>query len=105
MKPTAPVIAPEGGCIRLACCIPFCRRTFRNDKKETPWPAGSEVMCGKHWRLVSAARRRRYNRLRRLFENKKGKLQGPLAERIARLLWQEFEHFKTIATGSAAGIG
>lgn len=65
-KPLPPTISPTGGCLRLACCIPFCRRTFRNDKKGTPWPEGSLVICGKHWRSGPGDLRRRNRELRRL---------------------------------------
>lgn len=105
-KPVVPAIAPPGGCPRLACCIPFCRRTFRNDKNGTPWPEGMETMCGKHWRLVSKDRRRRYSRLHRLWKNRRGTLQdATMADRIVKLLNDEFERFKKIATEAAAGIG
>lgn len=105
MKPTAPAIAPEGGCVRLACCVPFCRRTFRNDKNQTPWPEGSEVICGKHWRLIDRDRRRRYDKLKRLFKNKRGTLQGKLADYIHERLGREWERLKTVAIEAAAGIG
>lgn len=32
---------------RISCCVPFCRRTTRNDGTFSEW------ICGKHWRLVS----------------------------------------------------
>lgn len=105
IKPVVPAVAPPGGCPRLACCIPFCRRAFRHDKAGTPWPEGMEVMCGKHWRMVSRERRRRYSKLHRLWKNRKGHLQGEAASRIVRLLNAEFERFKAIATETAGGIG
>jgi hypothetical protein len=37
---------------RLACLVPFCRRTHKPE-------AYSEWICGEHWRLVSKATRRR----------------------------------------------
>lgn len=104
MKPAAPVVAPEGGCLRLACCVPFCRRTFKSDKAGTPWGEGSEVICGKHWRGIAAPRRRRYSLLKRRFKNRKGTLQGPLAERIERILENEWLKLKAIAIEAAAGI-
>ncbi len=104
MTTERPPVVGDGQAVRLTCCIPFCRRTFRNDKNGTPWPEGSEVICGKHWRLISRDRRRRYARLRRIFDGKKGKLPGPLADRIGRILWAEFERFKKIATEAAVGI-
>ena len=100
-SPTAPVIAPEGGCLRLACCVPFCRRTFKNDKAGTPWREGSRVICGKHWRMGSATTRRRQRRLRRLLKRgvvgKTDKIEGML-----NVLW---ERILKQATEAAAGIG
>ena len=43
---------------RLACCIPGCRRT-----SAMPY---SEWICGKHWSLIPKARRRIYQRAKRL---------------------------------------
>jgi hypothetical protein len=31
---------------RIPCCVPFCRRTRRNDGRFSEW------ICGAHWRLV-----------------------------------------------------
>lgn len=100
-----PPVVGDGQAVRLTCCVPFCRRTFRNDKNGTPWPEGHEVMCGKHWRMVGKDRRRRWSKLYRLYKNKRGTLQGDMADRIARLLNAEFDRFKKIATEAAAGIG
>lgn len=103
-QPRPPVTAPEGGCARLSCCIPFCRRTARVDKAGTPWSPGSEVICGNHWRLINASRRRRYQKLKRMVENRKGKLQGVVADRIEALLLTEWARLKVCATERAAGI-
>jgi hypothetical protein len=32
---------------RIPCCVPFCRRTRRDDGSFSEW------ICGKHWALVS----------------------------------------------------
>lgn len=32
---------------RIICCVPFCRRTCRNEKGYREW------ICAEHWRLVS----------------------------------------------------
>lgn len=98
-----PAIA-DGQCVRLSCCVPFCRRTFRNDKSGTPWPKFSETMCGKHWRLINVGRRRRYKKLERMLRNRKGVLQGALADRIVGLLWAEWGRMKAAAIERAAGI-
>lgn len=100
----APAIAPPEGCERLACVVPHCTRTFRHDKKGTPYPPGSEVICGKHWRLNDAGERRRYGKLRRLYKNKRGTLQGDMAARIVRLIDAEWERLKAKAIERAAGI-
>lgn len=38
---------------RLTCCVPFCRRTCRNEKGFSEW------ICPDHWRLVSRRTKRR----------------------------------------------
>lgn len=65
MKPTYPAVG-DGVTVRLACCIPHCRRTFRYDKGGNPWPQGHIVMCGQHWRSGPADLRARNRTLRRL---------------------------------------
>jgi hypothetical protein len=37
---------------RLPCCVPFCRRTTRDDGRFSEW------ICGAHWRLVDKELRR-----------------------------------------------
>lgn len=101
IKPVVPAIAPPGGCERLSCCIPFCRRTFRNDKKLTPWPEGMETMCGKHWRLGSVVFRRRHSRLMRLYK------RGPsdaIRFQIFIMLERLWDRIKKQATERAGGI-
>lgn len=44
---------------RIACCVPFCRRTCRNDRGWAEW------ICGNHWRLVPKQYRRAYQRFLR----------------------------------------
>lgn len=66
-KPVVPAVAPPGGCERLGCCIPFCRRTFKQDKFATPWPEGMEVMCGQHARMMTADLRARKRKVRKLW--------------------------------------
>ncbi|CAB4167976.1 hypothetical protein UFOVP860_74 [uncultured Caudovirales phage] len=100
--PTAPVIAPEGGCLRLACCVPFCRRTFKNDKVGTPWLEGSRVICGKHWRMGNATARRRHSRLSRL--QKRGIIVRK-AGQIEDMLHALWDRILKQATEAAAGIG
>lgn len=40
---------------RISCCVPFCRRTYRNDEGFAEW------ICAPHWRGVPL----RYRRFRR----------------------------------------
>lgn len=108
-KPAWPVVAPEGGCERLACCIPFCRRTFRNDKKGTPWQAGMEVMCSKHYQTAPLDLRQRDRQLRRLLRKAERLLNGRkrhvLGRRIVTWQWECFAKIKLAVTERAAGIG
>jgi hypothetical protein len=41
---------------RQRCCVPGCRRTYRDD-------GYSEIMCGKHWRLADRKLRRLVTRV------------------------------------------
>jgi len=50
---------------RISCCVPFCRRTFRKLDHV-------EVVCGKHWRLVSPVLRRRKAKLYRMYRKRFG---------------------------------
>lgn len=49
---------------RLNCCIPFCRRTTRNDEGYSEW------VCGKHWQAVPKTMRRIYIRARRVVDRR-----------------------------------
>lgn len=44
---------------RITCCVPFCRRTYRNDEGFVEW------ICAPHWRAVPL----RYRRFRRKARN------------------------------------
>jgi hypothetical protein len=44
---------------RLPCCVPFCRRTTRNDRGWAEW------LCPRHWRLVDAEIKALRRRVRR----------------------------------------
>lgn len=39
---------------RIPCCVLFCRRTAPRSR----FPDCAEIICGKHWRLASAALRK-----------------------------------------------
>ncbi|GAA3849434.1 hypothetical protein AFIC_001017 [[Pseudomonas] carboxydohydrogena] len=96
---------------RIACCVPFCRRTCRNDGGFAEW------ICGKHWAAVSKTTKRR----RRLADRAKARAfrrsdqqyleQGGLTEsqlnralaagELSRALWRRC---KREATERAMGI-
>ncbi|PPE77121.1 hypothetical protein C3941_25360 [Kaistia algarum] len=38
--------------MRVACLVPFCRRTRGDHKGEEPMQSGAEWICGEHWRAV-----------------------------------------------------
>jgi len=44
---------------RIACLVPFCRRTHRNYEGFRAW------ICGKHWAMTSRTWRRRLSLFRR----------------------------------------
>lgn len=46
---------------RIKCSIPFCRRTADADETE-PY---TQIICGKHWRLVPKPLRTLHRRLKR----------------------------------------
>lgn len=108
MKPTYPAEG-DGVTVRLACCIPHCRRTFRNDKSETPWAQGAEVMCGKHYRMAPAALLARDRRLRKLCRKvdrlAPTKENYRLNKRLVVWQWQCFARIKAAVTERAVGIG
>lgn len=106
-KPSWPAVG-DGVTIRLACCIPHCRRTFRNDKKLTPWSQGMEVICGKHYRMAPAFLIERDRRLRRLSRKadklRPSKANFRLCRRIVVWQWQCFAKIKAVVTERAMGI-
>jgi hypothetical protein len=73
---------------RLACCVPFCRRT-------TGRTEFVEWICGKHWPLIDHRYRRVYGRAARRW--RRYRVGG---ERAARL-WRRI---KRQAIERAAGI-
>lgn len=107
MKPTYPAEG-DGVTVRLSCCIPHCRRTFRNDKNGTPWPKGSIIMCGKHWRTAPAELRQRDRKLRRLLRKVERLVDVKKGRRLWRVVarWhnQNWHRARQIITERAAGI-
>ncbi|MER8923379.1 hypothetical protein [Mesorhizobium sp. LNJC384A00] len=92
---------------RLACCVPFCRRTFKDD-------GSSEIICGNHWRAVSTHLRRRkyklYRRYRYLYGDNgywafpAGSPKRIAAVKLARLCDAAWMRCKRQAIERAAGI-
>lgn len=98
----------DGEAIRIACCIPFCGRSFRNDRKNTPWPKGSRVVCGKHWRMARPLLRKRYAKVKRLLTRglvSKQHGKRPYRCNIEWVLHRAFERIVKQATEAAGGIG
>jgi len=85
---------------RAACCVPFCRRTFKAAE------VAGEAMCGKHWRLARPALRRRHSHIVRRYRSAVLKADWLTAERAWRLekvLWQAIKKEAIeIAVGIAA---
>jgi len=77
--------------MRIACCIPFCRRTARNDKGWAEW------MCCNHWRLVS----KKIKRLRAADRRKKRLNRYNHGRDLDDWLWREA---KRQAVERSAGI-
>lgn len=75
---------------RITCCVPFCRRTYRNDKDFREW------ICHKHWPLAG-------RRLRWLYAAwKRRRRRGhPEAPAKCRELW---ERCKARAIETALGL-
>ncbi|TQX92353.1 hypothetical protein EQW76_00740 [Rhizobium sp. rho-13.1] len=93
---------------RIPCCVPYCRRTFKNDE------GCKEVICGKHWRLASPVLRRRKIKLFRMYTKRFGengfwaypagsakRIEAVRLDRLCGLIW---ERCKTQAIERAMGI-
>ncbi len=93
---------------RISCCVPFCRRTCRNDKGYT------DFLCQKHWPTVSRHLRRRHSKLdwlyrRRFGENPYWHYKGGSPDRLTSLKLGElcrkaWDRCKIQAIERAAGI-
>jgi hypothetical protein len=92
---------------RVACCVPFCRRTFKAEGQ-------TEVICGDHWRAIPI----RYRRLKSLsgrryralcgdkgyWEFPPGSPQRMKGHRLARQCEFFWERCKREAINRAMGI-
>lgn len=93
---------------RISCCVPFCRRTCRNDEGYV------EHLCGKHWRLADKHLRRRRGKIERRYRRRfgntgfweypAGSSERIEAVRLWRLLDRLWERCKKQAIERAVGI-
>ncbi|WP_137136636.1 hypothetical protein [Rhizobium sp. FKY42] len=91
---------------RVACCVPFCRRTTKHDC--------SEWICGPHWMAVPSRLRRRKYRLFRLYKKRfgsnsfwvypAGSSNRIMAVKLDRLCAKAWDRCKAAAIETAGGI-
>lgn len=92
---------------RIACCVPFCRRTTRAGGFE-------EWICGNHWRSVPRTLRARKTRLIRRYRRRHGdraphlyasgspeRIDAVKNDQLLRTIW---DRCKAAAIEAAAGI-
>lgn len=82
--------------VRIACCIPFCRRGT------TKFPGSAEIICGPHWRLAPKALRRRLSKVRRLAKRESDPVR---LQRLETLDWRLWDRIKAASTEAAMGVG
>jgi hypothetical protein len=92
---------------RVACCVPFCRRTFKAE-------GITEVICGNHWRMIpiryrrpNSLARRRYRAIcgdKAYWEFPAGSPQRMKGHRLARQEEFFWERCKRKAIETALGI-
>lgn len=94
---------------RIQCCVPFCKRTAR--AKGFP---GEEIICGKHWMMVSKPTRRFQKRALRkavaFMETYPDPADVPpalqdYAIRLIKISLKAWERVKKEAIEAAGGIG
>lgn len=97
---------------RITCCIPYCKRTLRNDKGYKEW------ICGKHWPLVPRTSKSDYAREKRIARKivarkplyrEWWKYPGGSSDRLAAIrMWKKldetWERCKQQAIEAAMGI-
>lgn len=86
--------------MRIACCVPFCRRT-RGDRKGWPLTEGDEWICQDHWPLVSKTIKKRRAKLRRYLKRLR---PGPKVGRVLDIDDRLWAKAKKQAIERAAGI-
>jgi hypothetical protein len=67
---------------RIACCVPFCRRTFKHNGEH-------EVICSRHAQLADKRYRRLLSRIHRRI--KRGTISDAIAEPLCRQLWDKIK--------------
>ena len=83
---------------RIQCCIPFCRRTMKQDGRT------GEFMCGKHWRLAPLPMRQAFTRKQKWFRGESYRRRHLPLHRCVSIseMWRRI---KRAAIERAAGIG
>lgn len=79
---------------RVPCCVPFCRRTYRDDDGSCV-----EAICGKHFRLADKNLRIKLTKCRRQVRTGKRSLER--GRKLDDYLWGKI---KKQAIERAAGI-
>jgi hypothetical protein len=110
-------IASRGAGDRIPCCIPHCRRTAPREK----FADSEEIICGRCWRRIPAARRHRHKQLEkrlaklwRLYERDRraGRITASreldfdrVGSAAAAAFHRSWERMKQSAIEAAGGIG
>lgn len=85
---------------RIPCVVIGCKRTAPKE-----WAGeDTEIICGKHWRLVPASVRRRYSRLRRLHRKAVAANRPIVIEELERMEHRLWGEIKSSAIEAAVGI-
>jgi hypothetical protein len=80
---------------RIGCCVPFCRRTRKNELGFSEW------ICGDHWREIPKPYRRTWGRLRRTLRRGYSPAEIPALEARRYRLWSRV---KRAAIERAVGL-
>lgn len=91
--------------VRLRCMVPFCSHTRgrrKGDRGELV--EGSPWLCGAHWRLVPRERKRRWDKLGKLWDKAVAKNRPKAVKRLRRIYWQVWDGMVAIAIEISAGI-
>ncbi len=83
---------------RIACCVPFCRRTAPD------LGDGTEILCRPHYTMAPKTLRRRLARLRRMAVARCDRQDRSGLEQAEALYDRTWEALKRSATEAAAGL-